>query len=544
MSAVLLPDIGALDPDSLCRSIYSQLYHNFFNAQDKNYIVEGDNTSILLHNTAYNFASAIAGAIGGDGTESGGGVLLGYLKKAGGDMTGMLRANYGFEAGTRNRCILSFTDEGAVISGDLKLGGSSLYMEGRQVLRYDALQDIILLDGRQVEFGSSRLHGTGEILLGADKATGVYITPALVQIGGKDVYHSGNANRTDVSWNMLDASVSGTLQVSGAVELKSALTALHGIDLGADGKTVLSIHSDTAVLSGYLSFSPGFGIRIGDLPVLIRNNEQDIQLGAPGGDLLLGSEETKRVRLQSALWDIDGDTALISRYGAACFPGSITVRHNYGDDLLSSYHKDRQDEGIIIHKSLRMGSSTGATLYGKGDALSFASRVYRMNDENTGTVSCPYETTISFSPSTSLHQRQDRYSDTFRMSTGADFFGFDKPVEATGHIGIDGSLTRLADNTLFFRADSYLLSAANGILHYGNALFMNGISSERFSSGFAGSGWAILRNGTTGNIQATFDEVIVRKKMRVYEMEVQKNSATNGSLWITDSCSGDTVVCL
>lgn len=544
MSAVLLPDIGALDPGGLCHSIYSQLYHNFFNAQDKNYIVEGDNTSILLHNTAYNFASAIAGAIGGDGTESGGGVLLGYLKKAGGDMTGMLRANYGFEAGTRNRCILSFTDEGAVISGDLKLGGSSLYLEGRQVLRYDALQDIILLDGKQVELGSARLHGTGEILLGADKATGVYITPALVQIGGKDVYHSGNANRTDVSWNMLDASVSGTLQVSGAVELKSTLTALHGIDLGTDGKTVLSIHSDTAVLSGYLSFSPGFGIRIGDLPVLMRNNEQDIQLGAPGGDLLLGSEETKRVRLQSALWDIDGDTALISRYGAACFPGSITVRHNYGDDLLSSYHKDRHDEGIIIHKFLRMGSSTGTTLYGKDDALSFASRVYRMNDENTGTVSCPYETTISFSPSTSLYQRQDRYSDTFRMSTGADFFGFDKPVEATGHIGIDGSLTRLADNTLFFRADSYLLSAADGILHYGNALFMNGISSEHFSSGFAGSGWAILRNGTTGNIQATFDEIIVRKKMRVYEMEVQKNSATNGSLWITDSCSGDTVVCL
>lgn len=544
MSAVLLPDIGALDPDGLCHSIYSQLYHNFFNAQDKNYILEGDNTSILLHNTAYNFASAIAGAIGGDGTESGGGVLLGYLKKAGGDMTGMLRANYGFEAGTRNRCILSFTDEGAVISGDLKLGGSSLYLEGRQVLRYDALQDIILLDGKQIELGSARLYGTGEILLGADKVTGVYITPALVQIGGKDVYHSGNANRTDVSWNMLDASVSGTLQVSGAVELKSTLTALHGIDLGTDGKTVLSIHSDTAVLSGYLSFSPGFGIRIGDLPVLMRNNGQDIQLGAPGGDLLLGSEETKRVRLQSALWDIDGDTALISRYGSACFPGSIIVRHNYGDDLLSSYHKDRQDEGIIIHKSLRMGSSTGATLYGKGDALSFASRVYRMNDENTGTVSYPYETTISFSPSTSLYQRQDRYSDTFRMSTGADFFGFDKPVEATGHIGIDGSLTRLADNTLFFRADSYLLSAADGILHYGNARFMNGISSEHFSSGFAGSGWAILRNGTTGNIQATFDEVIVRKKMRVYEMEVQKNSATNGSLWITDSCSGDTVVCL
>ena len=34
----------------------------------------------------------------------------------------------------------------------------------------------------------------------------------------------------------------------------------------------------------------------------------------------------------------------------------------------------------------------------------------------------------------------------------------------------------------------------------------------------------------------------VRKKMRVYELEVQKISVTNGSLWVSDSCSGDEVV--
>ena len=71
---------------------------------------------------------------------------------------------------------------------------------------------------------------------------------------------------------------------------------------------------------------------------------------------------------------------------------------------------------------------------------------------------------------------------------------------------------------------------------------MGGISSEFFSSGFAGSGWAILKNKATGSIQATFDEVVVRRKMRVYELEVQKNTATNGSLWVTDSCSGDMVI--
>lgn len=35
MSIELHPNIGQLNPDSLCYSIYSQLYNNFFNAQDK-----------------------------------------------------------------------------------------------------------------------------------------------------------------------------------------------------------------------------------------------------------------------------------------------------------------------------------------------------------------------------------------------------------------------------------------------------------------------------------------------------------------------------
>ena len=48
----LLPGIGTLDKGSLCYSIYSQLYHNFFYAQDAGTIMEGDQTSVRLHNTA------------------------------------------------------------------------------------------------------------------------------------------------------------------------------------------------------------------------------------------------------------------------------------------------------------------------------------------------------------------------------------------------------------------------------------------------------------------------------------------------------------
>jgi hypothetical protein len=51
----------------------------------------------------------------------------------------------------------------------------------------------------------------------------------------------------------------------------------------------------------------------------------------------------------------------------------------------------------------------------------------------------------------------------------------------------------------------------------------------------------IRQNRTTGNVTATFDEVVARRRFRAYEFEVKKISAANGSLWVSDSCSGDTV---
>ena len=72
----LLPGIGELDKDSLCYSIYSQLYHNFFYAQDTGTVTEGDQTSIRLRNTAYNFASAIASGVTGEGGTDSGSCLL------------------------------------------------------------------------------------------------------------------------------------------------------------------------------------------------------------------------------------------------------------------------------------------------------------------------------------------------------------------------------------------------------------------------------------------------------------------------------------
>ena len=115
------------------------------------------------------------------------------------------------------------------------------------------------------------------------------------------------------------------------------------------------------------------------------------------------------------------------------------------------------------------------------------------------------------------------------------------PLEATGHIGIDRSYTRLTADGLFFSDAISLKQVKDGIRHGGNAYFDGSLSSERFTSGMAGTGWAVLCSRTTGTVSATFDELTVRRRMRVYELEVQRASATNGSLWVTNTCSGDSV---
>lgn len=543
MSVILLPDIGELNPNSLCYSIYSELYHNFFNAQDKKSeenpygIVEGDDTSIRLRNTAYNFASAIAGAVAGEGGESGGGILLDYLKKTGGDMRGMLRANYGFEAGAGNTRLLGTYEEvaddgvtpvyGLQVYGDIRIGGSNLFIGGQQFIRYIAGNGMVIIEHPKLSFGRSSLTSQGEMVFGENKAKGVVLSSDAIRIKGKEAYHAGNANLPTVHWTMLDATVAGKLQVAGAVTLSGELSALQGVKLGTGGKEVITLFQEEARLNGFLSIGVGYGVKIGTVPVLYRVNETDVRLACESGCLLLGSENTQQIRLFSGLTDIDGDNILISKYGAAYFPDSFRAAHNYGADLLSTYRENDADEGLVIHKKMRFGNKQGVFLSGDSRQLFLCS-----SDDKVA---------FGFRDSTSVYRLPDSGSRSFYLQTNCDFITFSQSIEAKKSVGIDGSFTRLTDKHLFLSSENYLLSTTDGIKHFGNAYFTGSISSERFSSGFAGYGWGILKNQTTGNIAATFDELTIRKKMRIYELEVQKNSATNGSLWVSDSCSGDRV---
>lgn len=66
---------------------------------------------------------------------------------------------------------------------------------------------------------------------------------------------------------------------------------------------------------------------------------------------------------------------------------------------------------------------------------------------------------------------------------------------------------------------------------FGNIVTSANITSPSFLSGFSGYGWRIDSDTNT----LTIDNLIVRKTMKVYELVVNKISATNGSIWISNS---------
>lgn len=66
---------------------------------------------------------------------------------------------------------------------------------------------------------------------------------------------------------------------------------------------------------------------------------------------------------------------------------------------------------------------------------------------------------------------------------------------------------------------------------YRDIIVDGNITSPFFSSGFSGSGWRI--DATTNTL--TIDYLVVRKAMQVYEMVVNKITATNGSLWVSNA---------
>lgn len=533
-------------------------------------IAEGlaEYSQILMKNSAYMMANAIISTVSSGGSGGGGGGGLGYISRSGDSMTGMLGALYGFQAGYDNKMIFDVTidasdkkvahvygnlivDEDETITGKLILSDAGLYFGKNQT---------IWIADNKLNFAYQNIQFAGEVSIDGSLSIGDFkITQNGISMGENEFYHSGNCNNKDTDWAMKNAHVYGDLIVEGSYEQKGGLKALYGFELGEYGNRMLySVKDDTDKETGHVALisdlviAPTCGIKFGESYIIkVRGGEDSniISIASPGKVMNLGDSDgevkTTRISLQTEIWDYNSSYRIISQYGDGHFRNSLEAGCSAsGDTVLRTYHNSDIECGVAFYKKVRFGKlDTAPNMYADDtNTILYGSLPYiRVLNDVPKTEHIPFS--FRYIQTESLFKNQSsEWSATLELNTEAEFFRLSKPVESSAFsISSEKYKTRLAENVLYFADAVYLEGVTDGIKHQGNAYFTGTLSSQRFASGFAGYGWAVMNSKLYGGYAATFDELTVRKKMRIYELEVQKISVTNGSLWVSDACSGDLV---
>ena len=77
----------------------------------------------------------------------------------------------------------------------------------------------------------------------------------------------------------------------------------------------------------------------------------------------------------------------------------------------------------------------------------------------------------------------------------------------------------------------------DNIVAHSDIITTGSLGTPQFASGFQGYGWRL----DSDTNMLTVDYLVVRKAMQVFELIVNQIKATNGSLWVTDSCEVEEV---
>lgn len=520
-----------------------------------------DYSTILMKNSAYLFASTISdvytGSSGGDG---GDGELAGYLKKAGDSMTGELNALHGFKAGVGGVKIFETVgiDEetyALIVHKNLELNGS-LKLEN---IVFKNLSSLSYSDERDMVVDANTFKLTGNI------SAGGYITVGAIKITSDKIlyqetynfYHEGNANQPTVDWQSKNMLVHNDLGVKNNVDILGELKVndfylgkipsndneperymIYSEDL-ENGQKRLGLNSD-------LSIRPGYGIMFLDSYIISVRQGADnvVSFSASNMILNLGDNNTQEISLQTDIKNYNRTHTLITPNGDGFFPNSFKAGVGNSSSIVIETYSDSDSDGVWFKHNIKIGDEdNGVIVYSdiSRHSLDGVLIYTRVNDN------IQYKERIGFylqyQATTSLLRSLDKeWSATLHLNTGAEFVCIDKPVESNMFsIASSQYKTHLKENVLFFNDEAYLEGLVDGIRYAGNAYFDGNIGSKSFASGFAGYGWSIQENKLYGGISATFDELTVRRKMRIYELEVQKQNIVNGSYWVSNSCSGDRV---
>lgn len=525
-------------------------------------------SSIQMKNAAYLFAQVIDGAAS---SAAAGFDTTAFVQKSGDSMTGSFSALYGFEAGTGGQKVFDvikdvnneyiahvygslIVDNDVTVGGQINVSDTGIWFAQHQSIFYadNALQ-----------INNEHIKITGDIVVDGSFTLGdVIINNKGLFWGTKEFYHSGNSNLSTVDWSMKDGHVYGDLTVDGSAVYNGRFKALNGFDLGEKGNVMLSSVFDDATnrtsldMKTDLNITPGYGVMFdGKYIIQVRDGASNIvSFSAPGRIMNLGDSSgedpnkipTQFISLQADLYDSTHTRKLVSFDGAGNFPNGFSAGvANSGDWAMRTYTHSSDDYGVVFHRKIALGNEYGPKLSAEDNDETLYFDLPYTHSNDSGSVVDHLGIKWKFGPSNSLwhYPPNDVTTDiSLHIDTDGEFIIFDKPVEAkTFSINSLKYKTQLKENALFLREGIFIEGVNDGMAFTGNAYFNNNVQSQRFASGFAGYGWGIIKSEFAGGYHATFDELTVRKRMRIYELEVQKLGATNGSLWVSDSCSGDLV---
>lgn len=502
-------------------------------------------TTVTRKNAAYMLANAVGESLvdsssnNGSG-HSGGGVLDGMVKREGDSFTGHLNALYGFAAGEGNQAIFSVKqktnsqnklDNIAEVNGKLLVPSDGLYIGGANIISGNASTATISAKNIQMKGNVSFVGG---LSFGS-----LSVTDKGIKFGEYDYYHSGNSNIPSVDWTMKDANVKASLNVSGNSVFSGSISALQGFTLGNAGSVVISSNGSDVLLSGKLNINGG-EVQVNSKPIIKDLNNGIIEFSAPSSVMNLGANKTSKICLQSDLYDDDGEYRLVSKFGSANFPESFVAGYNYGAALIETYKENDGRAGILVSGRVAFSNKNGYQLYSKDNRLLLeGSYEYQENGDVSQIKS--KKSGFSYVPASNYVAQSKKEQTAFFITTDSDLVSIEKPTFIGGYIQITNSTTQLSKDSLKFQDGVTIGLSGDGMLHSGNVRFSDSIGSKTFTSGFSGEGWKIQKQTTTGYMRATFDELIVRKKVRAYETEIHKVTATNGSLWISSSFSASKV---
>lgn len=515
-------------------------------------------SDIQMQNSAYLLVNLMSSAAesGSSGVD-----VSQFLQRSGDTMLGLLGALRGFEAGAQDTKIFDVSinsgekkiahvygslivDEDATIDGKLNMSDEGIYFSKHQTIYYE--DDTLKIDSQNIEF-------IGDINIDGSLALGdVVLNENGIYWNNQEFYHAGNSNNADTDWSMKDAHIYGDIIIEGDTDISGRLKALKGFDLGENGEIMLSSFYDETTgkkgikLSTDLNIVDGNGIKFDDEYIIrVRKGADNIvSFSAPGKILNLGDSNgdtsnllsTQYISLQADIKNYTNDYTIISFNGDGDFRNSLQAGCGNSSPLvLRTYYRTSDDCGVVFFKNIALGNEYGPHIYSLPDSeiLSFS---MPSSTER-------YKLDLCFGPSNYPWRNQSLdYDCSLILNTEGEYFVFKQPILSRSFaISSEKYQTRLDENTLFFNTGIFIEGLADGMAFNGNAYFNGNAGTTRFAAGVTGYGWGIIQDKTTGDYHATFDELTVRKTMRIYSQEVQKQNITNGSWWVTDSCSGDLV---